>query len=57
MLKKLSGFILGLLGFGALGIIKGSLAAWFQAVFYGCCTPAGGLFALLTAWGFLRRAL
>ena len=55
VMKILSGLFLGILGFGSLGIIKGSLAAWFQAVIYGCCTPAGGLFALLTAWGFSRR--
>ena len=25
--------------------VAGSLAAWFQAVFYGAAVPAGGLFA------------
>jgi len=52
LLGLLFGIILWILGFGALGVIKGSLAALFQAVFYGCYTPAGGLFALVTAWGF-----
>jgi len=33
------------LGFFSIGPVAGSLAAWFQAAFYGAAVPAGGLFA------------
>ncbi|KAK2786473.1 hypothetical protein FQN53_006629 [Emmonsiellopsis sp. PD_33] len=38
-------------GFGAAGIVGGSLAASFQSLAYGAFTPAGGFFALLTSLG------
>ncbi|KAH9228262.1 hypothetical protein K456DRAFT_57543 [Colletotrichum gloeosporioides 23] len=44
------GPILAVIGFGALGPIGGSFAAWFQSVFYGGFVPAGGLFALLQSF-------
>ncbi|PGH14370.1 hypothetical protein AJ80_05960 [Polytolypa hystricis UAMH7299] len=38
---------LGLLGFGPLGPIAGSAAAWYQATFLGGLIGAGSLFSLL----------
>ena len=46
------GWILGLLGFGVLGIVKGSIAAGIQSTI-GLVT-AGSLFALLTSLGMRR---
>ena len=43
--------ILSLVGFGAGGIIKGSLAAWIQSLI-GNVVP-GSIFALLQAFGGL----
>lgn len=37
--------LLEYLGFFSIGPVAGSLAAWFQAAFYGAAVPAGGLFA------------
>ncbi|MBW0530549.1 hypothetical protein O181_070264 [Austropuccinia psidii MF-1] len=39
------------LGFGAAGIVAGSLAAAFQSAMYGAFTPAAGVFAVLTSLG------
>ena len=39
--------ILGLVGFGASGIIKGSIAAYIQSLIG--LVPAGSLFATLTS--------
>ncbi|KAH7333647.1 hypothetical protein B0J17DRAFT_676280 [Rhizoctonia solani] len=44
------------LGFGPVGVIGGSLAAWFQSAVYGAFTPAGGLFAVMTSVGMLGIA-
>ena len=41
--------LLRCLGFGAVGIVKGSLAAAFQACYYGAFVPARGIFACLTS--------
>ena len=49
--------VLWVFGFGAAGVVEGSLAAWFQAAVYGCCVPAGGLFALMQSWGAAMWAL
>jgi len=46
------GWILGLLGFGALGIVKGSIAAAIQSSIG--LVAAGSLFALLTSCGMRR---
>jgi hypothetical protein len=45
------------LGFGSLGPIAGSLAAFLQASLYGAAVPAGGLFAFLQAAGMGGAAL
>ncbi|KAF8708099.1 Interferon-induced 6-16 family, partial [Rhizoctonia solani] len=44
------------LGFGPVGVIGGSLAAWFQSVIYGAFTPAGGFFAVMTSVGMMGVA-
>ncbi|CAE6509428.1 unnamed protein product [Rhizoctonia solani] len=49
-------FIPLVLGFGPVGVIGGSLAAWFQSAVYGAFTPAGGLFAVMTSVGMLGVA-
>ncbi|PYI31884.1 hypothetical protein BP00DRAFT_446113 [Aspergillus indologenus CBS 114.80] len=48
------GAIISILGFGSLGVVRGSLAAWFQSLMYGGYTPAGGVFAKLTSMGMLE---
>ncbi|KAL8420575.1 hypothetical protein RB594_003388 [Gaeumannomyces avenae] len=45
--------ILCTLGFGPVGIVAGSFAAWFQSWAFGAFTPAGGLFALCTSLAML----
>ncbi|KAF8128181.1 hypothetical protein EV363DRAFT_1400662 [Boletus edulis] len=42
---------LPLLGFGPLGPIKGSIAAWCQSYFWGAAVPAGSWFSWLQAAG------
>jgi len=44
-------FVLAAIGFGVAGVVKGSIAAAIQAVYYGAFVPAGSLFALLTSCG------
>ena len=48
----IGGVILGVLGFGALGIIKGSIAASIQS--YIGLVASGSLFAMLTSMGMRR---
>ena len=48
----IGGLILGLLGFGVLGIIKGSIAASIQSCIG--AVAAGSLFAKLTSMGMRR---
>ncbi|KAJ3368171.1 hypothetical protein GGF31_006755 [Allomyces arbusculus] len=45
------------IGFTAMGILKGSFAAWMMRVLGGALTPKGGLVALLQAIGATGRAL
>ncbi|KAM7183068.1 hypothetical protein V8F33_013826 [Rhypophila sp. PSN 637] len=47
LLGALAAPILGAFGFGPLGPIAGSLAAFIQSTVYGAAVPAGSLFALL----------
>ena len=44
-------FMLTLLGFAADGVVKGSIAAGIQSVFYGGFTT--GLFSIFQSWGAL----
>ncbi|KAG2137165.1 uncharacterized protein EDB93DRAFT_1167834 [Suillus bovinus] len=49
-------FLLGtvrIIGFGALGPIKGSIAAWLQAWLFAGAVPAGSLFAMLQRLGMI----
>ncbi|KAJ9626861.1 hypothetical protein H2204_009877 [Knufia peltigerae] len=41
----ISKLLLKLLGFGPLGPIAGTIAAWYQSTFLGAYIPAGGIFA------------
>ncbi|KAK8122816.1 hypothetical protein PG984_011486 [Apiospora sp. TS-2023a] len=42
--------LLWIFGFGPLGPIAGSFAAWVQATFFGAAVPAGSFFAFMQSW-------
>ncbi|XP_013791307.1 interferon alpha-inducible protein 27-like protein 1 [Limulus polyphemus] len=44
-------YILSALGFSAVGVATGSLAAWCQSVFYGGSITTGSLFAFFQSMG------
>ncbi|KAF7317456.1 hypothetical protein HMN09_00482800 [Mycena chlorophos] len=48
--------LLALIGFRR-GIVAGSLAAWYQSVYYGGNTPAGSLFSIFQSMGMKYNAL
>nr|GAT52972.1 predicted protein [Mycena chlorophos] len=50
-------FLLALIGFGTRGIIAGSLAAWYQSVYYGGHTLAGSLFSIFQSMGMKYNVL
>ncbi|KAF7288305.1 hypothetical protein HMN09_01404900 [Mycena chlorophos] len=49
--------LLALIGFRKRGIVAGSLAAWYQSVYYGGNTPAGSLFSIFQSMGMKYNAL